>query len=102
MQNVVETGVAVGSLQGQHVQRVLHHADLLLLSLWVSADGAGAGVGQVLTFLTEYYLLLYRADGVGQVVGLLLGQTNNVVGQPLGAFGPNPGQAVQLLDKASQ
>ena len=99
---MVQPQKAVGPLQGQNVQRVFHHADLVLVALRIGADIAGAGVGQVLALLAEHDFLLHRLNGFRQVVSLLLRQADDVVGQPLGAFGSNPGQPVQLLDQPGQ
>ena len=99
---MVQPQIAVGPLQGQNVQRVLHHADLVLVTLRIGADIAGTGVGQVLALLAEHDFLLDRLNGFRQVVSLLLRQADDVVGQALGAFGPNPGQPVQLLDQPGQ
>ena len=68
----------------------------------VGADGAGGGVGEVLATVAEDDIVFYGIDRVRQGEGLFLGKANDVVGEPLGAFGADAWKLVQLLDQAGK
>ena len=99
MQDVVQALVAAGALHGQYVQRVFYDANLFEITLGIGTDRAGVGVGQVLAFLAKDDVVLHRADGFGQIKCFFAGQSNNVVGQPLGTLGADSGQFVKFLDQ---
>ncbi len=89
MKYVVKAPKASCALHGQDVQRVFNHADYGAVAAGVGTDLARRGVGQVLALLTEDDILLDRSNGVGQGVGLFVGQPDDVVRQTLSAFGAN-------------
>jgi hypothetical protein len=86
-------------LQGQYVLGLLHDADLAPVALLVGADRTGVGIGNVAADGAKPGLLLYRQDGIRQLPGLLLRGAQQVVGEALGALGPDAGQPVELPDK---
>ncbi len=101
-QNVVEAPVLVNGLQGEHVPRLLDHADERPVPGRVGADRAGINVGVRATDAAG-------ADGLAQP-GKVLGQrpdqrvirAQEVIGDAGGAFSPQAGKPRQVPDQPLQ
>ena len=87
------------ALDRDHVARLLHHTDRGRLAPLVLADAAGGLGGEVEADLALAHRGLHLTDGVGQPERLLIGDAEDVEGQPLRGALPDPGQASELGDE---
>ena len=99
-EHVVAAVELAGALDRDHVARLLDHADHGGLAALVLADPAGGLGGEVEADLALADGLLDLADRVGERERLLLGDAQDVEGEPLGGALPDAGQAGELGDQA--
>ena len=99
---MVDPAVLLGALDGHDVARALHHADGAVVAVLVGADLADLPVGQVLANRAGANLLVRLQDGVGKLLGLVLGEVQHIKGEPLGRLAADARQAGKLLDQAGQ
>ena len=95
--------VLPGSLQGDDVPGIGHHADQAGVPLVAAADGAGSvSLGEVPADGTQGDRLLGSDNVVGKLLRVLLRQVEDEKGQPLGALGADARQAGELLREPLQ
>ena len=96
-QDVIDALIGPGLLHGQQVARLLDHADDAGIAPRVAADRTDGllGLGEMKADLAVPDLVLGRADRLGQLQGLLVRALEEMMGQPLGRLGADPGQAAQ-------
>src|SRR5437867_1651689 len=98
-QHVIATAKGPGALEGQHVHRLLDHAQQRAVALWVVADQAGIAVAEVAAYTAEAHLLLDHANRLGETQRFILGHLEQVHGQALGALLTDGGKLLQLFDE---
>ena len=99
-EHVVAAVELARALDRDHVARLLDHADRGGLAALVLADAAGGLGGEVEADLALPDGLLDLADRVGQRERLLVGDAQDVEGEPLRRALPDAGQAGELGDQA--
>ena len=99
VEHVVASVILAGALDGDHVARVGHHADDVLVALRGRADGAKPPIGQVAADGAASHGALGLDDGVGKGLRFLLRQAQHVEGKALRALAADAGQARELLDE---
>jgi hypothetical protein len=88
-----------GTLDRDHVARLLDDADRGRLPPLVLADAAGGLGGEVEAHLAVAHRGLHLTDRIGKAKRLLLGDAEDVESQPLRGALPNAGQASELGDE---
>src|SRR5579859_27333 len=98
VQHMIDPAVEPGSLDREHIQWLLDHTDLALITGGAGTKGAQLGGGNVVAAATELHIGLQRGQCVGQPTRLLLGATQQEECQPGGRFWPNARQPAELFD----
>ena len=101
-QHVIDAVVGAGAFQRQQVAWLFHDTNQGVVAAWIAADGALSvlGLGEVEAGGAVSGAILGVADGVGEGEGFLGGCAQDVVGEALGRFGADAGQAAELVDEA--
>ncbi len=93
VEHVVPAAERAGSLQGEDVERLLHHAQAGVVASRVEADGALGAGADVEARVAEHHLVADRDERGRERPGLGIGRAQQVVRQPLGGLGADAGQA---------
>ena len=86
VEHVVAAAVLAAALDGDDVTGIGYHADGGVVPFGVGTDGAQPAGGEVLAGGTKGDAALGVGDGIGEGLGLLGGQAQDVEGQTLGGF----------------
>ena len=97
--HVVPAVVLVRALHRDDVTGVFDHADHVCLAALVLADPADRTDREVEAGLAQAHRGLHLTDRVGQPERLLVGDAEDVEGEPLRGALPDPGQAPELGDE---
>jgi hypothetical protein len=95
---VIQPLVTPRALNGQDVERLLDNADRAVIAPFVRADHTWIDVGGVLAGGAEADALFNLEDRIREGLRFVLAGAQKVVGKPLGTFGTDAGETVQLLD----
>ena len=99
---MVGTAVFAGPLDGQNVHGLLDDADHRRVAAGIRADGAGLGLGDVAANAAVLDLRPELQDRLREPLGVSLGGTEQVEGDPLGRFPAQSRKAGQLRDDRFQ
>ena len=102
VEHVVAATVLAAALDGDDIPRVGYHADGGVVPLGVGTDGAQPAGGEILADGTKGDAALGVGDGIGEGLGLLGGQAQDVEGQTLGGFVAHAGQLGKLFHQLFQ
>ena len=100
MEHMVDAAVDPGLLDGQDVERLLHHADSGVIAAAVGADGARVFLRDVVADRAETRTLAQGTQRVGQTQRQVGPAAEQEVGQSSGRLTTNPRQLRKLLDEA--
>ena len=99
VKHMVQAAVLLCALEGDHVARVCHDADGLLVARLVRADRALLAVREVLTAFAGEGLFLRLTDGAREALRVLLWHIEHMERQTLRALLTDAGQPGELLDQ---
>ena len=103
VEDVIQPVILTGALHGDDVLGVGHHTDGTAVPAETGTQGARAVTfRQILTDRTACNGLLCLQNGLGEGLGLLFGEVQHVKSQPLGGFGADAGQTVEVLYQGLQ
>ena len=100
VQDVVPAPELPRPLDGEDVERLLHHAHPAVVAAGIAADRAERRVADVEAAVAEDDLVADGDQRAGERAGLRVGGAQEVVGEPLRRLGADPGQARERLDQA--
>ena len=96
VQHMVQPVVFMGALDCRHIPRIPDDADLSVVAGRIGADGTGVPGGIVAADTAEVDRLPPFPEGDGQAAHFLQRHGGNEIGQTLGGFDADAGQAVKL------
>ena len=103
VEDVVQPVIFPGALHRHHVSGVGHHAHRGGVPPGTGADAAGAvPFGEILAHRAACNGTSCGEDCLSEGVRLLRGQIQHMEGQPLGGFGTDAGEAVEVLHQRLQ
>src|SRR5579859_4898316 len=83
MQHMIEPLIDPNLLQRQHIERLLHHTDLILIAGRVATNGTGIGFRDIKAARTEDNALLHANNSLRQATSLVGGATQEEESQAL-------------------
>ena len=99
VEDVVTAAEGAGPLEGEDVERLLDHAQPVVVARGSRQIGQSGPVADVEAALAEDDLVAHGDERRREGTRLAVGRAQQVVGQPLGGLGPDAGQAREGLDQ---
>jgi hypothetical protein len=98
MQNVIQAPVLTGTVNGQYIERLLHHANDGAIAALVLADAAGILYRDVEAYVAEGRFLLQVDQRASKVLSLFCWTTEEVESEPRSRLGTNAWKLGKGLD----